>query len=58
MSDDRRRPGRPPLKDDDQSVGVHVRLPGEQYDRVFEQAQRDRVSVPEVIRRSLDPRKQ
>jgi len=34
-----------------------VTLPASQYDNVYKQAQRDRVSVPEVIRRSLDTAK-
>jgi len=45
--------GRPPLDDDDESVGVFVSLPSREYDAVCEQAQRERVTVPEVLRRSL-----
>jgi hypothetical protein len=54
---DPRGPGRPPLDDDDASVKVCLTLPGRQYDDMYERAQRERVSVPEVIRRSLDPEK-
>jgi hypothetical protein len=51
-----RRRGRPPLDDADRSVPVHVKMPSRQYDDLYERAQRDRVSVPEVIRRALDKR--
>lgn len=54
MADQPRRPGRPPLDDDDPSVQVCVSLPGARYDELYDRAQRDRVSVPEVIRRQLD----
>jgi hypothetical protein len=50
-----RRTGRPPIADDDPSTSVHVRLPSRQYDEVYRQAQLERVSIPEIIRRSLDP---
>ena len=49
----RRQPGRPPIDDDDPSVPVNVKMPSKQYDEAFERAQRDRISVPEVIRRAL-----
>jgi hypothetical protein len=50
---DTRRPGRPPLARDDQSVAVSIKMPSRQYDSLFERAQRERVSVPELIRRQL-----
>ncbi|PYR30334.1 MAG: hypothetical protein DMF90_27920 [Acidobacteria bacterium] len=50
----RSRPGRPPLDDTDrESVMVNVRLPLRQYDAVWQRAQRERVTVPEWIRRSF-----
>jgi hypothetical protein len=49
----KRTQGRPPLDADDPSVDVHVRMPSKQYDDTFLRAQRDRVSVPEIIRRDL-----
>jgi hypothetical protein len=49
----KKTPGRPPLDDDDPSVDVHVRMPGKQYDDTFARSKRDRVSVPEIIRRDL-----
>jgi hypothetical protein len=50
----RSRPRRPPLDDTDrESVGVLVRLPQRQYDAVWHNAQRERVTVPEWIRRRL-----
>jgi hypothetical protein len=51
------RRGRPPLDDGDPSVKVCVSLPSRQYDDVYERAQRERVSVPEVIRRALEDEK-
>lgn len=52
-----RRTGRPPLDAEDDSVQVCLTLPARQYDALYDQAQQDRVSVPEVIRRTLDPTK-
>jgi hypothetical protein len=49
-----RKPGRPPLNEDNPSVSVCVKLPSHQYDDIYEKAQRARISVPEVIRRRLD----
>jgi len=50
----KRRPGNPRLDDDDVSVKVCVSLPGQSYDRLYKQAREQSVSVPEVIRRSLE----
>jgi hypothetical protein len=53
----KRRPGRPALDAHDPSVEVSVRLPSRQYDRLYEQAQRERIpSVPALIRRLLRAR--
>jgi hypothetical protein len=49
--------GRPPLDVSDPSVTVLVRLPSKQYDAMFDQARRQRLTVPEVIRRRLRPAK-
>ena len=49
-----RGPGRPPLDPDDPSVPVCLKHPSRQYDEAYHRAQRDRISVPEVIRRALD----
>jgi hypothetical protein len=51
---DARRPGRPPIdprlrKD----ASVIVRVTSAQYDAAHRRASRDRVSVPEVIRRAV-----
>jgi hypothetical protein len=48
-----RGPGRPPLDDEDPSVHVGVRMPLKQYDDLAQRAIRERVSVPELIRRDL-----
>jgi hypothetical protein len=48
-----KRQGRPPLDKEDPSVSVNVRVPGKLYDRMYERAQRERVTIPELIRRNL-----
>jgi hypothetical protein len=48
-----KRPGRPPLDATDRSVQLCVTLPSKQYDDYARQAQREDVSVPEIIRRAL-----
>ena len=53
----KKTPGRPPLDDSDDSVPVHLTITARQYDDLFARAQRDRVSVPEVIRRDLQAQK-
>lgn len=49
----RRRPGRPPVEEGDSSVYVGVTLPSKHYDDLCKRAQREEVSVPEIIRRDL-----
>ena len=44
--------GRPRLSDEP-TEGIHVKVPISLYDRAYEAAERDRVSVPELIRRAL-----
>jgi hypothetical protein len=46
--------GRPPLDAAHPSVKVCFSLPTPQYDHLYERAQRERVSIGEVIRRKLD----
>jgi hypothetical protein len=48
-----RRPGRPPLEENDPAVPVLVKLPSKVYDALFKRAQDERMSVPEAIRRDL-----
>ena len=48
-----RRQGRPPLDDNDPSVAISLRVPSKQYDALYERASRERVTVPELIRRAL-----
>jgi hypothetical protein len=48
-----KRPGRPPLDPNDPTVNTHVRLPSKLYDEAYARAQKDRVTVPEAIRRAL-----
>jgi hypothetical protein len=47
------KPGRPPLDRHDPSVRLSVKIPSRQYDELFQQAQRARVSLPEMVRRKL-----
>ena len=48
-----RRTGRPPLDPSDPSVRVCVRVPSKHYDQLYRQAGAGRVSVPELIRQSI-----
>ena len=50
------RRGRPPLDINDPSVRLTVALTGRQFDDVFRLAQREKVTMPEVVRRLLDQR--
>jgi len=45
--------GRPALSPDESSTDVHLTMPASLYDRAYAEASRERVSVPEVIRRAL-----
>ncbi len=47
------RRGRPPLDETDPSVDVHVKMSSKQYDATYQRAQRERVTVPEMIRRDV-----
>jgi len=49
----RRRGGRPPISTTGQSASVYVTLDPDDYDRAYAVASRDRVSMPEVLRRAL-----
>jgi len=48
-----RKPGRPPLDPNDPSVEVCVALPAKRYDDLYTRARLERVSIQELIRRSL-----
>jgi hypothetical protein len=48
-----RKPGRPPLDDQDPSKSVHVKLTASLYDETYVRARTARVSVPELIRRDV-----
>lgn len=50
---DPKRPGRPPLTSGDTPARVHLTVPSPDYDRAYQRAQRDGVSVPELLRRGL-----
>jgi hypothetical protein len=52
VSEPRRR-GRKPLDPTDPSVFVGVSLPSKQYAELLDRAEREQVSVPEIIRRDL-----
>jgi hypothetical protein len=50
----RNAPGRPPLDDDGgPSAQLSVRLPPREFDRLYQRAQRARVTVPELLRRDI-----
>jgi hypothetical protein len=53
MSAAPRRRGRPPLDPSDPSVGVYSTLPGKQYDALYGLASRSRVTLSELVRRTL-----
>jgi hypothetical protein len=52
-----KRTGRPRVDADDESINVHLQLPARQYDRLYQQAERDQISIPELIRRKLHDHK-
>lgn len=52
-----RRRGRPALDENDPSVGFHIHVPGKKYDELCSQAHRHGLSVPEVARRRIWPRR-
>jgi hypothetical protein len=48
-----KKSGRPRLDEHDDSVAICVRVPAHEYDALYQRSQRDRCSVPEVIRRDV-----
>ena len=52
MAGPMRRTGRPPLDANSPSVNVTVRVPATRYDALYAQAQRERSTVSDVVRRS------
>ncbi len=53
-----RGPGRPPLEDEAFEATINVRLSAELYDRAYEAARREGVSVPEIVRQALREREE
>lgn len=54
-----KKPGRPPLDDQSESVQVCVTLPAKKYDDLYQQAKQQRLKgVPELIRLRLDQNSQ
>jgi len=51
MSESKR--GRKPLVEGDIPARLHVTVPSKDYDRAQQMAQRQNISVPEVVRRGL-----
>jgi hypothetical protein len=45
--------GRPPIDPTDHTVSTHVRLPSREFDALCQLAQREHLSLPELIRRAL-----
>lgn len=54
MADKPRRPGRPPLDENDHSVPLQLSLPSKRLAAVSEHAKRDRLTVHDWIRRVLE----
>jgi hypothetical protein len=52
MSEPTKR-GRPPLTPGDTPARIEVLVPSTQYDRLYERAQRDGLSIPAIVRRGL-----
>jgi hypothetical protein len=50
--DETRRRGRPPLDRTGPSIPVTVRFPPRHFQELLDRASRDRVSLPETIRRA------
>jgi hypothetical protein len=48
-----RRNGRPRVDPDDDTANITVALPAREYDRLYAEAQQQRVSVPEVVRQKI-----
>lgn len=48
-----KRPGRPRMVDDDTTTPITIRVPTRDFDRACERASRERVRVPDLIRRAL-----
>jgi hypothetical protein len=49
----KRAPGRPPLTIGDKPAKVQVYVPSADYDRAYELAQRQGISLPQLLRRGL-----
>ena len=47
------RRGRPPLTPGEQPARVHLSVPAADYDRAYQLAQREGISVPQLLRRGL-----
>lgn len=45
--------GRPPLTPGDRPARVQLLVPSADYDRAYERAQREGISVPQLLRRGL-----
>jgi len=50
----KRRPGQRPLDPTDPSVQICVSVPSKRYDELYQTAARARMTVPELIRHSLN----
>jgi len=50
---EKKREGRPPLDPDDPSVGIHFRIPGKEYDRLYHEAKSARLELADYLRLTL-----
>jgi len=57
MTDERRKPGRPALGPAAKSVSIGVRVSPSRADELYERAQKEGTTVPDLIRKALDPAK-
>lgn len=52
---DARRPGRPPLDPRDETAQISIKLPSKQLTALYQQAQRERKTLPELVRDLIKP---
>lgn len=48
-----KKPGRPRIDPDDESTQLCLTLPNKEFDRLYALAQRERTTVPDIIRQKL-----
>lgn len=51
-----KKPGRPRLDPNDESIAVHIKMPSREYNRLWDEAQTQRLAVGDLIRLKLAER--